>query len=218
MTSTALQRRAALVLHALDDADQHQILAALHLPQRQSIELLLKELRTLGIPTDPSLVDEVLGVTATSIGMEASQPSAFNSLSNAAPTNHSFDATSSMVHSMGHARLARELSDEPPLIVATLIHGAAWAEALLALMPPLNRRRVQTIIQSWQTQEKRPPTALKEAAQRAFQAHLRQGCKSDEVKVQRIGDMHRWPLSWHTLSAWWHKTRWSQWLTIKGRP
>jgi hypothetical protein len=58
-------RRAALVLHALQEPDRAWLLASLQPAQRSLLEGLVEELQHLGIPTDPSLVDEAIGVTAS---------------------------------------------------------------------------------------------------------------------------------------------------------
>ena len=53
-------RQAALLLHTLVETDRRWMLARLPASARSEAEHLLAELATLGVPTDPRLLDQVL--------------------------------------------------------------------------------------------------------------------------------------------------------------
>jgi hypothetical protein len=54
-------KQAALLLHGLSRTDQDWLMTQLDAPQRELISRTLDELRALGIPRDPGLIDAVLG-------------------------------------------------------------------------------------------------------------------------------------------------------------
>lgn len=99
-------RRAALLLHAMAPADQAWLLAALPGAQRARLDVLLAELRELGIAADSSLLREL-----TQVG-DSAPPTARQRLA---------QLDSSQVKA-----LAQVLAGEPPQIAARLLAASAW--------------------------------------------------------------------------------------------
>lgn len=108
-TQPGNSRRAALVLHALQESDRAWLLASLQPSQRSLLEGLVEELQQLGIPTDPSLVDEAIEATAP-----RSQPTARPVL-----TDAELERADVRV-------LARILAAEPAPLIARLLRVRPW--------------------------------------------------------------------------------------------
>jgi hypothetical protein len=121
--------RAALVVHALADADRDWLLQSLPEAERTMLAPLLTELRELGIPPDARLLDGAVDATAAG--------------SQAAPEAHALDA----LDQAGFAALAVILAMEPPRVAAALIAArpAAWGERLLACVPREHAEAIRSI-------------------------------------------------------------------------
>jgi hypothetical protein len=100
-------RRAALLLHAMAPADQAWLLASLSPVRRARLEDLLGELRSLGIPTDASLLQPAAETAAT-----PPTPSAVRRLERLTGDELAW--------------LACRLQDEPPELTARLLAHRAW--------------------------------------------------------------------------------------------
>lgn len=108
-------RRAALLVHALPLRDQEWLLGSLPPHHRVELELLLEELRDLGIPPDESLLRDVVEAAAPGAG-------AAQRLEQLTPQQV--------------AALVDLLRKEPPQLVATLLAARPWTwkrEVLAAL-------------------------------------------------------------------------------------
>jgi hypothetical protein len=119
--------RAALVLHALADADREWVMAALATEQRGRLELLLRELRQLGVPAEAELLDEA--VAAAGSASEGGPRDALEALDDE-----------------GFAALAVLLAAEPPRLVSALVAARppGWSARLLAKLPPAPAATVRT--------------------------------------------------------------------------
>lgn len=113
-------RLAALVLHALEQRDRDWLLASLSVAQRTLLEELLVELGELGIPSDPSLIDEIVA-RAPCEAREAGNGTVERRL-----------------EQLSASRIANLLRDEPPELIARLlrIRPWSWGSALLVQIGP----------------------------------------------------------------------------------
>lgn len=122
MTGTIAQptalHRAALALHALGDANRSWVLQALPADQQHTLHPLLVELKALGIPQDPGLLDELLAQAEDAPARPTRR----------APLEH--------LEREEVETLARVLAAEPPRLAATLLglRDWAWREDLLACL------------------------------------------------------------------------------------
>lgn len=111
-------RKAALVFHALSAEDRAWILANLPSEQGRRLQSLAKELETLGIPSDPGLVQEVISRGPAQHGGRSTARSARG-------THRDHPATRAL-EGVEPARLAHLLSKESPGLIAYLLDGHAW--------------------------------------------------------------------------------------------
>lgn len=131
--ATAAQRRAALLLHALGGADRAWLVAQLPEPLRPQLALLLRELETLGIPADRTVLDQVL--------QRPAEPGGATAATSGAPT------PAQRLQRLRGAeldRLAALLRREPVRLVVRFL-GAEdwpWREALLRRFPAELRGRI----------------------------------------------------------------------------
>ena len=119
-------RKAALLLHAMRPRDQRWILDQLDTGQRMVLQDLLAELKELGIPAEPSLLDAVADRYA------GPSPSMMG------------DAEAIM--QIDPAVLVQVLSQEPAGLIARLLELEAWpwSSHLLDGLEPSKRRDVET--------------------------------------------------------------------------
>jgi hypothetical protein len=124
-------RRAALLVHAMPLGDRDWLLGSLAPHHRVELELLLDELRELGIPPDETLLHEILATQAQAQA-PARPASAVERLEQLAPQQV--------------ATLAQLLKREPPQLAATLLGLRAWpwAQALSAALAPVDVTPRQT--------------------------------------------------------------------------
>lgn len=137
-------RRAALLLHALPQPDRAWIVGQLGEQERAVVEILLRELRGLGIPADRALVDEVIAPG------RASSPSASPAAAHVAGSPARPDPSSDRLAALAHAdpaRLAAILRDEPAGLIARLcsIREWPWRHAMLQQLGE-KRRRVAELL------------------------------------------------------------------------
>jgi len=116
-------REAALTLHALPAADRSWVLERLEPVERRLVQSHLDELAALGIPPDPSLLDEAVSKASTTASPRAviSQASVF------------------MMRSL--------LAEEPPGVIARLLALGEWrwADELVRELAPQCRQKVQAL-------------------------------------------------------------------------
>jgi hypothetical protein len=112
-------RRAALLVHAMSEGDREWVLGALPPHQRVELEILLDELRELGIPPDDALLREVFEAAVAQ-----TVP--------ATPVDRLYRLPADRVPA-----LARVLQKEPPRLVATLLalRDWPWRSELLRSLP-----------------------------------------------------------------------------------
>jgi hypothetical protein len=99
-------RRAALMLHGLVPADREAVLGQLDPVHRVAIEPLLEELAELGLPSDTTLLEELLRSPAAVEPVEAT------------PADVLMQAAA--------ADVERVIASEPPLVVARLLAAGDW--------------------------------------------------------------------------------------------
>jgi len=109
MSTSASARRAALLLHAMQPADQQWLLAALPAQQGRALRDMLDELEALGIPADSALLQSLA---------DAAEPT---------PTERFARLETGELQ-----WLARCLQEEGPEFAGRLLAGQAWRDALLA--------------------------------------------------------------------------------------
>ena len=116
-------RRAALMAHSLPNDDQAWLLDALPPSRRLMLEPLLTELRALGIPSDPALLDAL----ETMEREEAKEA--------VAPHARAVDAVATLSPRQVR-RLAQVLQQEDPAVASCLLASRRWAwrDGLIAAM------------------------------------------------------------------------------------
>lgn len=125
-------RRAALLLHAMGQADRDWVLGQLPASGRERLRDLLRELAELGIPRDATLLSQVVSAPAAvrepSLDVEA--------LPAATP--------SGTIAAADPAHLAAVLRGEPVELVALLLslREWAWRDAFLRQIGPVMARQV----------------------------------------------------------------------------
>lgn len=127
-------KHAALCLHSLGREDRQWLLAQLDDGQRQVIETCLAELRTLGIPAEPSLIREAAG-----------QPAADHAESSRLTSAQAEPDRFSRVDRLPASALFSVLAAEPDATVAALVwlHPWSWRPALLDILGPDRRARIE---------------------------------------------------------------------------
>jgi hypothetical protein len=132
-------RRAALLLHALPQNDQHWLLAQLLPVQREMLGTLLLELRDLGIPADQAWLREVVSTTAS----PRKPDSVVDEVGTARP-----DSRQTALEQASAIMLAEVLRDEPVGVIARLLALQAWpwSDAFMEQLSTIKRRQVEDIL------------------------------------------------------------------------
>lgn len=114
-------RQSALLLHGLSKPDQRWLLSQLPESDRLILSQHLAELKQLGIPAEPALLDKATGARAAS----AAGP----------------------LHAAALPMVQQMLADEPVWMVAQVLALAEWPwrDALLASLPDGQRDRVAAV-------------------------------------------------------------------------
>lgn len=135
-------RHAALLLHTVSDDDRAWLLSRMDGAERARLQGLVDELRTIGIPPAPELLDE-LGPIATV-------------RSGAAPAGRG-----GLQHADA-AALAGVLAAEPAELIARVIALGPWpwTGALLARLGALQRQQVMDRVAALARAPERAPSAL----------------------------------------------------------
>lgn len=146
LAPTSASRQAALTLHAMCVEDRAWVLQALPDTQRLALEALLDELRELGIPAQPRLLDSVLMRQPGRVA----QPS--DSLQN--------------LNATGIEALATLLRGEPGMLVARLLRMQAWPwqAAVLTRLGGVQRQQVQDALRQLDSGSATPVPAALQAA------------------------------------------------------
>lgn len=150
---TAQSRQAALMLHAMEPADRTWLLGQLPQPERETLQALLKELDTLGIPPDPDCLDGLVALREAPRPAEppvAVSASASESAQSHAATGARLSDGDAMMSLDAEktARLARAWRAQPALLVAQALclRPWPWRPALLEQLPAIQRRRVMDLL------------------------------------------------------------------------
>lgn len=141
-------RQAALLMHTLADADRRWMLGQLDPAARAEAEQLLVELATLGVPTDPALLDAVL-TRAPRNGTGNGNGNGARSGTTAA-TSTSAAGSDLPLDRLAHAtvpEMVALLQNEPDALIACLLKEAhhadwPWRTGLLDRLGPARRRRI----------------------------------------------------------------------------
>ncbi|WP_399681010.1 hypothetical protein [Xenophilus sp.] len=198
MADSAAQRRAALLLHSMQDEDRRWLLAALPVEAQGALAPLLAELGALGIERDAQVLEaairEVPARTRQVDILQANQGLAGDRRKGAAPWQAD-EAFLLALDRDGIRLLAGLLREEPPTLVAHLLQARPWPwqEAVLLGLDDAARRLVRE--QCGGDGSSGAPeagAALRQAVLRAVAARLR-----DAVR-QPVAPRARW---------WWNR-RW----------
>lgn len=126
--------RTALLLHALDQEDQQELLSRLEPQAQERLRPLLQELADLGIPADRDMIAHVMAHLIPAHAEEA------------VSTSRRQDAAAYVVlHAATVQDLLLVLGQEPPEMVARLLACRAWpwSAVLLAAFEPLRRHQIE---------------------------------------------------------------------------
>lgn len=140
------QRQAALLLHALSEADRVWILAALSEQERLELTGLVQELHELNVPADPSRLAQWLPPTRTdeySLSQVQSEESPGVAGAGEGASHSRAELMTLEPHEV--SELARLLSAEPlPITLRLLrIQPWPWREKLLAQMSATDQMRLR---------------------------------------------------------------------------
>jgi hypothetical protein len=126
--SAASPRHAALLMHAMPEGDREWLLASLPPQQRTAMQDLLSELRSLGIPPDATLLDQLR--QAVPMTAPRSAPERLAGLDED-----------------GLAALSEVLAAEPPELTARLLAAREWPwkAALLAKFERSFAQRLEAV-------------------------------------------------------------------------
>ncbi len=188
------ERRAALLLHAMSDADRGWLLANLPDSQRAELGALLEELAQMQIAPDPTLLQRAIG--------KPQAPAAPTRPATPARPRHLSDRDFLMELTGTQVRaLAAALASEPALLVARClqIQPWPWHEALLAQFHAAFRRQVQELLDA-------PPGVAPQglagtSLADALAARMRQCCEQAEPVAASpaappASALQRWPRQW----------------------
>lgn len=190
---SAAQRRAALLLHSMQEEDRHWLLAALPVEAQDALAPLLAELDALGIERDTQVLEAAIRqVPADTAQVDISQANrglAGDRREDAAPWQAD-EAFLLALDRDGIRLLAGLLRDEPPALVAHLLQTRPWPwqGAVLVGLDQATRRLVRE--QCGGDGPSGAPAAgaaLRQAVLRAVAARLR-----DAVRQPVVGPRARW--------------------------
>ncbi|WP_116138494.1 hypothetical protein [Trinickia diaoshuihuensis] len=130
-------RKAALLLHTLSDADRNWMFEQLPAQQRRRLLDLVDELRELGIPGSPALLDAMKDDSA------AERPPA------PLPDTDSWEGWCAVIERAGPSAVWPMLRTEPePLIARVLaLRDWSWAPAIAQWLDPLQRTTVRALLE-----------------------------------------------------------------------
>ncbi|MHA6845564.1 hypothetical protein [Ralstonia syzygii] len=140
-------RSAALLLHALATVDREWVLQKLRPSDRARLRPMLEELREMGIPADPAIVEHTLGampfLVAGSGDLSVSVSGRGQAQSSAAVAD-----LIARLNPVDPVALAEVLRSEPPRAVAhvLLVTDWPWRAAVMGRLGPSVRGRVETAL------------------------------------------------------------------------
>lgn len=129
---TAGYRKAALLLHTLCESDRDWLLQQLDETSRQELQLLLHELKDLGIPESPELLEGLKPEPASD-----SQPQTIDNLKR-------------MLAKVPADVISRVVAKEPAAFLSMLLkmHDWPWRNGVLSLLGASRRRQVEVLLVS----------------------------------------------------------------------
>lgn len=181
-------QQAALLLHALADADRRWLLERLPSADADALRAMLEELQLLGIPRDASLASQTIARPAQPVEPSIETPGVSVGIK--------LDA----LGAEDGRRLAELFADEPPHLMATLLAGGPWAweASFLSALPVPQGQRVKQRLQSLDRSKLpvRQLAAIRQAAEQALQECM--PIESPPV-LARAGSSVRQPPWWRRL-------------------
>lgn len=159
-------KRSALTLHALAQSDKDWLLARLPATHREALHRMLDELAQLGVPADPSLVQEILA-THQGVTQSAGRPTPIHGDAGTRPDVFIQDALATLSTSQV-TRLANELSQEPPVLIAACLQLQSWPWS--QVFKQALSARVRQAVEASETGLKLPlPASLQETLRGALE-------------------------------------------------
>ncbi len=165
-------RQAALLLHTLIETDRQWLLDRLSASARSEAERLLAELATLGMPTDPRMLDQMLAGRAG-----APVPAAASS------RQRLYAATA--------VEVADLLQGEPDALVARLLRAGdwPWRDGVLERLGPTRRRCIEELLAGVAVATGPVGESLAEALAARLE---RQGRRAAAVSAPEARSLFRW--------------------------
>ncbi|WP_155520903.1 hypothetical protein [Ralstonia solanacearum] len=140
-------RSAALLLHALAAVDREWVLQKLRPSDRARLRPMLEELREMGIPADPAIVEHTLGAMPFLVAGPGDRSV---SVSGRGQTRFSAAVADliARLNQVDPVALAEVLRSEPPRAIAhvLLITDWPWRAAVMARFGPSVRSRIETAL------------------------------------------------------------------------
>jgi hypothetical protein len=215
------QRQAALLLHALSEADRTWVMAALSEQERMELTVLLQELQDLNLPADPSWLAQWLPpMPTTETGLAQVQSESSGASDSALSASHSYSQLMALQPNQV-SELARLLSAEPIQITLRLLRIQPWpwrekllgqmsASAQMRLRQSLRELTADAALGSEQSGKKHPSEetavgidlALIDALARRMSISATTGA----ADLREVIPPSNTPLL-RGLIAWWHRVR-----------
>lgn len=135
-------RRAALAVHAMSETDRAWVLGRLPVSERQTLHRLLGELKTLAIPADRSIVQEMLTDTTPARMRAESMVTAIE----VSPEQMHVQ----VINATDVAALREILETEPAAVTASILraHPWTWSAAFFEQIGAAKRPRIEEALQA----------------------------------------------------------------------
>jgi hypothetical protein len=147
MTTHLGIRRAALVLHTLQESDRDWLLTQFDADEKRLLLELLSELNSLGIPADKALLEQTIADVSQRSSTFDSGKEPFSAIDADTLEGAEERRKRDVLDDVHPGKMAHMLKDEPIELVARFMafHTWSWRETTLELLGPLKRSQLQRL-------------------------------------------------------------------------